>query len=326
MKKLIFLYLILLIYAEKTFSQINTEKLDLLKDDSYQYGFAIKTSIELQKISNFRISIAGGISTKLEGFTNLSPSLHTEIQIYNKGIGSSLQRKKGLYFDFIISPMVTFGSDENIDSIDFHNRHVPLYYFSDLSANPLQNNYSWSFSIGSNYVFPFLKPKRLKRDKRNQKVGFINLMFDRTIQVSYYNDGGPIISDLKIGDEYDRYYSGGIVISYHGNLNEEINQAELSFHKYTGWVSAAYTAAKHLNIDYIPYIDSSAFYYNQSRLKISVSNIKRGIGGEIFIYNWKPIDLQDFLHLINDYPFHPSSNQVLIGGGANYKYVNLYSK
>ncbi len=151
-------------------------------------------------------------------------------------------------------------------------------------------------------------------------------MVCRTLQLSYYNDGGPLINWFRLGDKFDRFYSGGILLSYHGDLKDPINSVELGFHKFTGWVNAGFESANQLSIDYVPYENVSAYYYNQSRWKINVIGLENRVVVAAFLYNEPKYDLQNKLHNIGDNAYHPTLEDPLYGGSLHYKFIKLYSK
>ncbi|WP_397362743.1 hypothetical protein [Olleya sp. R77988] len=288
--------------------------------DDFQFGGALKLTFEVQKFTNFRLSIAAGAGKKIEGLNYIYPAINTEIQLYNGGIGSSLlySKQRQLILDFIISFNVTGGIRE-VGTYGYATRYNPLNYFSDLSAKPLQNPYYNSLSLGSNYIISSDK------NRENQLIGIFNLNVERTFQFTYYNDGTPFRNTL--GDGYDRYYTGGGIFSYYGNYNDAINHIALSYHKFTGYQRNAFEMANHLQIDFIPYKDVQAFYYNQSRWRFAVGNYDTGFSGHVSIYDNPKLDVQDYIHLTIDNAYHPNTfNKPRWAFGFDYNYVNWNSK
>jgi len=208
--------------------------------DDLRLGIGVKLNIEIQNLDriSFRASATGGIGHYLkindDGFGTL-PTAHIGLLLYNRGIiGSQLDKNylKSIFLDFFTNFTLTTGG-KNIKNINrIEDRRVPLYHFSDFTANPLLNTFKHSLSFGTNII---LNPDK---NRSPQVFGFVNLNIARTAQVSYYNDGGPILKYL--GDKKDRYYTGGIVLSAHFNSKAEINLVELSFHKFTGWQQYAF--------------------------------------------------------------------------------------
>lgn len=324
--------LILLLFFTTFISAQSDAVMDNTGPKSFQYGFAVKANFELFVFRNYRITIAGGAAKPIsllhqKSNVYLYPAAHLEVQVYNHGLGSPLKyKKKPLYLDFISSLTLNLGT--KMRSLEDMQRVVaPLYYFSDFSGNPLQNMFHWSVGVGTNYI---IGNDELKEP---QQLGFANLNLGRTVQISYYNDGGPIASDFRIGDSFDRYYTGGVNIAYH--YGKKINSStyiphlmELTFHKFTGYTRYAYELSNHIGLNYISYKDPNSFYYNQNRWRFSYTNLDSGFGGTISLYNVKgKLDIQNFLHDRMNASFHPSViNKTLYAIGVNYQLNKFWSK
>ncbi|WP_303316961.1 polymorphic toxin type 23 domain-containing protein [Flavivirga abyssicola] len=286
-------------------------------NSDFQFGIGAKVNIEFShKFSPaFKVSLTGGVGYNTDRI-RIFPSIHTGILFFNKGSVGADQSKKWyrIQSHFYTSAQLTGQLDKR--DFDFALRSVPLYHFSEFNANPLQNPYKSSISYGANWIFV--------QNKKSQRTGFFNLNIAGRAQISYYNDGGPI---LKIaGDKRDRYYTGGVIISYHGNNEDQINLIELSYHKYTGYQEYAFDVADKLQIDFLNYNDENQFSYNQQRWKLNISNIKNGFGGSISLYNRNSIDLQDFLHFNTNVPYHPDyyrGYRWMFGGRYEYNQIIL---
>lgn len=281
-----------------------------------QYGFAGKVNLEFNLKNNpsYKISLVSGIGYNIKN--TFFPTLHTGIILFNRGVvGSNLQLNPfDIQKHFFGGLMGTIKLDKK--KIDINNRHVPLYHFLDFSANPIQNPYRSSISYGAIWVN--------LRKKINQRIGFFNVNVMERGQISYFNDGGPV---LKIaGDKHDRYYTGGLMLSYHANYNQDINLIELSYIKFTGYTKHAFDIGDKLQIDFLTYADKEQFSYNTQRWKLSVSNINDGFGANFSIYDFNRLDLQDFLHFNTNVPYHPDYNKskrLMIGGNYQYNYIKL---
>ncbi len=302
--------------------QIDNSEVTRYASSSVQFGFAVKASFEIQKFNNFRLSLAAGVGKRIKALPYFYPAFHSEMQLYTGGIGTPLKyQRKAIYLDFVNSLTLNLGFNHRSQD-DFSKIVAPLYYFSDLSANPLQNVYHFSLGIGTNYI--------ISNDplKEAQQVGFVNLNIDRTGQISYYNDGGPPIVWLFTGDGFDRYYTGGICFALHHRLFGEPTLFELSFHKFTGYIRYAYEFASHLDINYISYKNPQAFYYNQNRWRLSYHSFRQGLGLAASIYNVKGNnDLQNWIHDSLGAAFHPSVfTKPTFALGFNYQYAKYFSK
>ncbi len=274
-----------------------------VKDLRLGFGINITGEYQIKHGLKFRVAATGGVANYVPLAKNdfgILPSVHVGVLFYNKGIlGSNLNTNyyRTTFFDFFANATVTSGFKNNVTPLELEHRFVPLYHFSDFVANPLQNTFDYSLSLGSNWL---MNPDR---NRASQTVGFINLNISRRAQISYYNDGGPILSYL--GDREDRFYTGGLVVSAHFNRKVYLDLIEVSFHKFTGWQEYAVDTADKLQLDHIPYKNGDAFGFNQQQWKLNIVSYQQGYGAYVTIYDLDIIDLQDFLHFNSDFPYHP---------------------
>tara|TARA_R110002051_G_scaffold78626_1_gene142194 strand:+ start:1994 stop:2974 length:981 start_codon:yes stop_codon:yes gene_type:complete len=299
-----------------------------LTTSNLQYGVALKLNLEFgirfkKKFKfNKRNFFSPGAKLSLTaavGYekTDLGffPAIHTGVILFNKNtIGSNQEIASYV-------PQVHFFANAvvaaEIDRRQFNRfeKSVPFYHFTEFVANPLQNPYFSSISFGVNFI-------KVKED--HQWVGFFNANAARTVQISYYNDGGPVLG--WPGDNMDRYYTGGGHASYHGNYRDEIDLIELSYHKYTGYQKYAFDVADKLQIDFLNYNDSNQFSYNQQRWRLNFSSLRSGYGGSISIFNLNRIDFQDFLHFNTNVPYHPdyyNGFKIMFGGRYEYNLITI---
>jgi len=267
-------------------------------NSDFTFGFGTKLTIEFSHVyaPDYKFSITGGVG--YYGRINeigITPTVHAGILLFNRGsVGADQSKKwKTIQAHTFFNTTATFQMDKR--DFSFFNRFVPLYHFSEFTANPLQNPYKSSFSYGMNLI--------LVDEGKLQRTGFLNFNILGRAQLSYYNDGGPILG--WAGDNQDRYYTGGVVLSYHGEISDLINLVELSYHKYTGYQKYAFDVADKLQIDFLNYNDKTQFAYNQQRWRLNFSNLDNGFGGSISLYNANRLDLQDFLHFNTNVPYHP---------------------
>ncbi|WP_430412553.1 hypothetical protein [Kordia sp.] len=266
-------------------------------DFDFTYGVATKFTIEFspQGAVAYKLSLTGGIGYDIDNA--VLPALHTGLLLFNTNSVGADQSKPPyrLQAHFFVSTIATL----RLDKRDFSpfERNVPLYHFADFTSNPLQNPYKSSISYGVIFI----------ENRQSQRVGFFNANVMGVAQLSYYNDGGPILG--WAGDNRDRYYTGGITLSYHGNRSDLIDLVELSYHKYTGYQKYAFDVADHLQIDFLNYADTEQFGLNQQRWRLNFSNMENGFGGSFSLYNYARLDLQDFLHFKTNVPYHPDYYQ-----------------
>jgi len=293
--------------------------------DNLRLGVGVTLTAEIQNGCElkFRASATAGIGNYVainnNGFGVL-PTAHLGIMFYNRGLlGSNLSKdyKNPLFLDFFTNTTLTVGGKNITNFNRLENRVVPLYHFADFTANPLQNTFKNSISIGSNLI---LNPDK---NRSLQLVGFFNLNITRTAQISYYNDGGPILNIF--GDKKDRYYTGGLVISAHFKTQAYLNLIALSFHKFTGWQPFAFDAGDKLQLDHIPYKNKDVFGFNQQQWKLVVSSFNHHFSAYVSAYDVNVWDIQDMLHFSRDIPYHPDyfyGYRIAVGGAFesfNYK-------
>lgn len=284
---------------------------------SFQYGFSAKLNFEVQRFANFRLSLVAGAGKRFNEIEFLQPTIHTEVQLYRGGMGSSLSvfQQRKLNIDYIVSFLMIGGIKER-KSIDLEKRFNPINFFNDNSATPLQNQFYHSFSLGTNYIF------FSDSFKKAQYIGFLNFNIQRTYQFSYYNDGTPF-HFIGLGDGYDRYFTGGGFFAYYGELSDDINLIEFSFNKFTGYQQDAFELANHLQIDFLPYKDYRNYYYNQSRFRLKIGSNKHGFSAMFSGYDIQTRDGQDLIHYLIHSAYHPNPDRNWRPAiGISYNYIN----
>ena len=197
-------------------------------------------------------------------------------------------------------------------------RMMPLYYFADFVNPAMQNPYNYSLSVGTNVIFS------TDDNKTAQRVGFLNVHLS-SMQFSYYNDGGWPFNELHTGDNKDRYYTGGAVISYNGTQEDAVNHIELSFHKFTGYTKNAFEASSMLGLAYVDYYKSDQKYFNKSMWSLNISNPVKGYGLSVKRYNYTKWDVQHLVHwsLFNSYHLVPYESYFALGGEYFFNYTHI---
>ena len=290
-------------------------------NNGLQYGFSVKAQAEFSTVAHtqaphIRIALAGGIGSSFID-NNIYPTLNTELQLYNNGLGSSKPGKirpgvKGFNLDIVTALTVTAGIKDFLQQSRkqlFINRNVPLYYFADFGLPALKNPFAWSFSMGTNFIF------NTSRDKQFQRTGFLNFHFDR-FQVSYGNDGGVPLENIYLGDRKDRYYTGSIVFSYHGKPYTAVNLVELSYHKFTGYTRNSFEASNQFDFAYVNYKKQEQRFYNKSMFTLNLANSVKGYGVNVKLYNKTKWDVQHLIHwsIFNSYHIVPYKEHVSLNG------------
>ncbi len=305
----------LLCYHFQVYSQTNVSE---QVSEKLHYGIAGKLSVEFQSFRpKFKMSVAAGIGYDIKtGDLSVFPTLHAGMILFNTGmVGSKLNEPHyRVRSNFFYSLLGSIKLDKR--SYSYEERYVPFYHFSDFAANPLQNPYKTSIALGSLWA-------SLEKGIR-QKIGVFNLNAFGRIQLHYYNDGGPVLSGF--GDKRDRYYTGGLLVSYHGDRHSFVDLIELSYHKYTGYTKNAFDVGELLQIDFLVYSDKEQFAYNQQRWKINATNTESGFALNFSLYDRNRLDFQDRLHFLTNVPYHPDyfkRYRLAYGSGYQYTYLKL---
>jgi hypothetical protein len=212
---------------------------------------------------------------------------------YNNGFGSAKneQKRPAIVPDFLISATITKGWENRLQLSSSKRpgiRNTPLYYFSNFTRPPLQNPYNYSFSFGSNIAYnpthkhPF------------QRIGFFNLHIGQ-FQFSYFNDGTPF-QWTKQGDGFDRYYTGGGIISFTIQARYIFDNYELSYHKYSGYTKDAFEIANLLDLSFLNYGDDNENSYNKSMFTLSATSSTHHLQAGLSAFNQTDWDIQHRIH------------------------------
>ncbi len=287
-------------------------------NNGLQYGFSVKALLEFSTVKetqplHMKLALGGGIGSSFID-NNIYPTVNAELLLYNGGLGSSKPgyKKPDITVDFITALTLTTGFKDYLQKSReqlFYNRNVPLYYFADFDLPALQNPFAYSFSFGTNYVFTN------DRNKKKQRTGFVNFHFNR-FQVSYGNDGGVPLSDIYLGDRKDRYYTGSVLLSYHGKPYTAVNLIELSYHKFTGYTQNSFEASNQFDFAFVNYKKQGQRFYNKSMLTLNVANPVKGYGINTKVYNKINWDIQHLIHwsIFNSYHIVPYKEHLSFNG------------
>lgn len=283
-----------------------------------QYGATVKAKFEFSPNSKnepciiFKVSVSGGIGSNWL-VNELYPTINGEIQFYNGGLGSRSDiGNRYQTVDFILALTLSAGHVHSsfLNSNNLTSRNVPLRYFADFTIPALQNPYNYSISLGTNLIFT------LDKGRYFQRLGFLNVNHSR-FQFSYYNDGTPF-QYVLLGDYYDRYYTGGGVLSYDGdfgNLDQlKSYHFEISYHKFSGFNKNSFELANLINASNVDYLTEEQQYYNKSqwRFNLQSSNFDNGFGFATTFYNSVHFDGQHYIHWLINNAYHlvPYKNYV----------------
>lgn len=257
-------------------------------------------------------------SGNIQGVCNAAIiSYSLSVVMYTKTIGASL------------NPMV---NDIQIDIINSINGGVVggkdinyLKLFRTVGNGDFYNSYftkEYGLMIGTNVI--------INNHRRNQVVGNVSAGLG-PVTINYYNDGAPPISTLSIGDQFDRWWTGGLGIFFH--TKEGYNRAEFSFDQFTGYMPQLYELSNMLGIDVPRYGHSTSTdkygppAFNTSTYKLRVFpnegfGIDVGISGSLRTRNGKAYGLQEILHIWQGYALHPNKDIDRLYIGGTYIYTD----
>lgn len=244
------------------------------------------------------------------------------IAIYNKSLGNNLSPLvSDIQVDFINTVSVGTGWDfgRNGRVFNFDNNSVGYNkYLRTVNNSPfynLRHDYGSALFLSSNFI--------INNHHRNQTVGSVTITTG-DFSLNYYNDGAPPVSTFNLGDGFDRYWTGGILIM--GHSNEGFNRVELSFDQFTGYYALVYELSNLLGIDIPEYDepnrnhrtekDKTRDRFSSSAFNSSCYNLKYyldknyafdiGMLGALVDKKNRHWSLQDIIHINGRYTLHPN--------------------
>jgi hypothetical protein len=271
----------------------------------------IKAELSLSSDYRFHVSASTGITQKIDWVT---PYAQVQVNLINSHLGSPVLHSfrngnNNLHVDLIFNAGLNFGWGEMDVSEGPWIRD--LNPFNAYTSTSLANDYRNSFLLGTNWALLWLGHKT---NYKSQTIGSFGFSIDR-FSLMYYNDGGPGLSQISLGDGRDRWWTGGFNLRYY---DPNGFQYEVSFNKYTGFIPQAYEISNALKFDYVMYKNPREASVNLAfwRLKLHTPS---GFGIGIDLENFDSLDFQNWLHTLQIGSFHPSltNGRVLFTGIYN---------
>ena len=282
-----------------------------------QYGFSCKGTLEIGEWPpTVHVAVGSGIGSNFIS-SELYPTINTEFLIYTRrfGTGKPVLKQNWFTFDWVVGITLTAGI-KNLFTQPHEQRlagrYAPLYYFANFNYPALINPYRHSISMGTNIIF--------STSRELQRVGFLGIHPFDELQIAYYNDGGPPMDILRLGDLQDRYYTGGAVISYRNPSHTLVNLVELGYHKFTGYSKISYQVAKRLNLAFVDYTDDDQVAFNRSMWSLSVATNQFMFN--LREYNRTSWDMQHKIHWGGFSPFHPVPHKREVTLSGQYFFAN----
>ena len=320
---LIYTIFILILNSNRNFGQLNNE-LGIAK---HKISIGLSTQFYIgQKESNFNLSLCLGLMSHQKAVL-----VHTQIfyNLYFGGLGTSTLANEKLPFfnisnsmwDIAIAPGITFGTGRE-PIVTF------IRPFNHMSTPAAYHNYSASLSLTHVFV--------INKYKKKKKVGSININLGR-LSLGYFNDVMDNIfawEGLGMGDNHDRWWTGGGFLNYRIDL---YNEFFYEFDRFTGFGGKLFEISNKLRLTNLFYPSDSInditeienVYKNQlffNRGLISVGF--RGYNSEyqnfylkISLMGDNKYDVQNFIHSkISHNPIHNTQTIDLyqLSYGLNY--------
>lgn len=175
-------------------------------------------------------------------------------------------------------------------------------------------NHAWGLGFGTKWVMmDFFK----KKTRKSQQVGYLNAQAWR-FQINYSNDGAFPLG-LRLGDYFDRYWTGGALLSYECDAF----RANIGFDRFTGFKKDAYEFATMMGYKRV-YYDQEQTWYNRGEWHASILSKQEfeNFGISLKLTDFPILETQDLIHFRGRMAIHPTPNKKNIFIGAIYDYNN----
>lgn len=306
-------------------------------------NFNVSDLTSKETFPGIKAFVGFNISSRFEAFETEGGivNLSTGLGIYNKSLGNSLNlgfQDNQIDWTTTIALGALWGEKshkkvlQSINNLPYYNLRHDGFGASLIGVNFIMNNYL-----------------------RNQTTGFVSLTYDN-FSLTYYNDGGPVIGWLGLGDKFDRFWTGGLNLFWHqnpGGLEEgeafiPYNLGEFTFDQFTGYSNQMYELSGLFGIDvqdYDVYRESNneddlhisirppnrigarrstGFSFNASSYQVKYFwgpnlGVSAGVLGSLRGYRTgRAYGMQDWLHIMRGDPVHPSQEKNRLFFGFNY--------
>ncbi len=274
----------------------------------FLYSGKAKTEGNVKFWLNWKLAATSGVGYQfqVEQNTFLTPMANFDFVLFQGGSGANdLDELQGTnkLFSRHVNPLavLTFSAQiahgyilDNPNWLELHGR--PSYYFSNFSNPSLVNPFLSSFSLGTSLVFS---------KKRFQRVADFNFTI-RNFQLHYHNDGGLPNFLRFVADMKDRYFTGGLILSwYNHEWNSVFQNTEVSYHKYTAYGNNAYEYSTDMSFAEVLFTEEDN-KLNRSRFEFKFTNIADQYGAGIVFYDSYKWDVQHRIHFLRYFAHHIS--------------------
>ncbi|MEM9327933.1 MAG: polymorphic toxin type 23 domain-containing protein [Bacteroidota bacterium] len=172
----------------------------------------------------------------------------------------------------------------------------------------------WGGGIGTRWIW--MDP--LKPGKKTQRIGYLNLQMDH-FQLHYANDGAIPFNFSRLGDNYDRFWTGSGMLSY----EDEDYRMLVGFDRFTGYRTNAFEFATLMGYKRV-YYDEEQTFYNRGEwnMEFVAKRFRTDFGISLKFADMPFIETQDFIHYTGRMAIHPTPNKpnIFIGGVVDYNH------
>jgi hypothetical protein len=277
----------LLIITMLVLGQLSTVNDCQAQRNPWLYGAGVQLSLGLGQrgCTEYHISATAGAGRMLFNH-NAVLTYQLTARLYRGGLGNSLlpSRQNDLQLDIANSFGLTGGYGRSF-------RDRPIHHWSATYPSAMTNPFLNSMTLATNLIW--------NRQGRSQQGGFMGIALGNTC-IGYFNDGPPFHLTAT-GDTYDRWWTGSGYVQYFGG--DRFGTFLAHFDKFTGFQPNAYELSQALRLNNVMYRDFEYMTYNRGRIGMTWVH-SSGVGINASIHN--RYDIQDFIHRVMKYPFHPS--------------------
>ncbi|MEO1517456.1 MAG: polymorphic toxin type 23 domain-containing protein [Bacteroidota bacterium] len=267
-------------------SQVDTFRIQL------QVGIHLRLGYNAQP--SFSYSLGGHVNYYDQGLPWISPSIGISANVSKGTIGTSSHpgERNDLVIDLIGSAFISLG-DHRGSPYDFQR----IDNFQPYSTTALEHPYDhYAVTLGSSFI--------VNNKKRHQHIGHFGFSV-LDFSLMYFNDGGPIVQQLSLGDARDRWWTGGLHLSIHPR-NSDFRWSA-TYLVYTGYSENAYVLSSLMDLKAVMYASNQAYFLNKGLLSVAVQHKPSGFGAGLDVSGSRWMFLQNFLHRRLGSSLHPSS-------------------